>query len=526
MKSLQRITIYIIIFHCASSILAQRSILDAFTPSATTQKVIRDQTINGIRGHYIDPSIGELDHIPVHKFLTYNKDDSSRFIIPFNLKFINCTFPETLIIEGMKFPSSLQFENCHFLEGVLIRNVQVENFKFSNNTGLVTQIEDVSAQSLRISKDKMEEWISISGSTFHKEVNIAAKTNSLDVKNNLFTTPKPIIEVTHENLFHTSSPTESVYIEIETFGLEINGNRFLNGNMFDIVHIWVLDANGILIANNKVDGYFALNGKSEFLDMYGNEFHKFDIRSFILPEFNSSIPWEEIDGYKLSHSWGKGEPYEFLPEEQLEDFYEQMNFADESETYMPEFYEAETKKELLSKWFFDKLMGDYYRIYQTYKVKGQIENANAIYVEMKDVYGRRYKALYQQDSNLTTFLTWKLNQLLKFYTEHGTQPIKAIVISIYIILLFGLIYFLFPNEWDSLEWTRKSFTKLTRKQRISLVVAHLLNSLVLSLNAFVTLGFGRIPTSGFPRYVTVIQGSIGWFLLSLFTVALINQTLF
>ena len=53
-----------------------------------------------------------------------------------------------------------------------------------------------------------------------------------------------------------------------------------------------------------------------------------------------------------------------------------------------------------------------------------------------------------------------------------------------------------------------------------------LNAFTLSLNAFITLGFGEIPTRGAARYVTILQGFIGWFLLSIFTAALINQALF
>ncbi|MCZ6899995.1 MAG: ion channel, partial [Bacteroidetes bacterium] len=52
-----------------------------------------------------------------------------------------------------------------------------------------------------------------------------------------------------------------------------------------------------------------------------------------------------------------------------------------------------------------------------------------------------------------------------------------------------------------------------------------LNALTLSVNAFTTLGFGDIPTQGLARYVAIIQGFIGWFLLSIFSVALINQVL-
>jgi hypothetical protein len=52
-----------------------------------------------------------------------------------------------------------------------------------------------------------------------------------------------------------------------------------------------------------------------------------------------------------------------------------------------------------------------------------------------------------------------------------------------------------------------------------------LNALTLSLNTFTTLGFGEIPTKGLPRYLSIVQGFIGWFMLSIFSVALISQIL-
>lgn len=52
-----------------------------------------------------------------------------------------------------------------------------------------------------------------------------------------------------------------------------------------------------------------------------------------------------------------------------------------------------------------------------------------------------------------------------------------------------------------------------------------INALTLSLNTFTTLGFGEIPTKGLPRYLSIIQGFIGWFMLSIFSVSLISQLL-
>lgn len=57
------------------------------------------------------------------------------------------------------------------------------------------------------------------------------------------------------------------------------------------------------------------------------------------------------------------------------------------------------------------------------------------------------------------------------------------------------------------------------------VVMRLVNSFTLSLNAFVTLGYGEIEAKGIARYFCVVEGLIGWFLLSIFSVSLISQIL-
>ncbi|MFC3879759.1 ion channel [Algoriphagus namhaensis] len=53
----------------------------------------------------------------------------------------------------------------------------------------------------------------------------------------------------------------------------------------------------------------------------------------------------------------------------------------------------------------------------------------------------------------------------------------------------------------------------------------ILNAVMLSINTFTTLGFGEIPIKGLPRYLAIIQGFIGWFMLTIFSVSLISQLL-
>ena len=54
-------------------------------------------------------------------------------------------------------------------------------------------------------------------------------------------------------------------------------------------------------------------------------------------------------------------------------------------------------------------------------------------------------------------------------------------------------------------------------------ISKLFHALILSMNAFVTLGFGSMKVKGDYIYLSIIEGVIGWFLLSIFTVSLINQ---
>ena len=130
-----------------------------------------------------------------------------------------------------------------------------------------------------------------------------------------------------------------------------------------------------------------------------------------------------------------------------------------------------------------------------------------------------------------------LNRLLKVYTNHGTDPALAVVISFYVTMLFAIFYFFSPSEWD--KESKFKFIQDYRRQRSSekvhklkplltllgIVGLSLLNAITLSLNSFVTLGFGTIPTEGVARYLCIVEGFLGWFLLSIFTVALINQVL-
>ena len=255
-----------------------------------------------------------------------------------------------------------------------------------------------------------------------------------------------------------------------------------------------------------------------------------------------------------------------------------------------------------------------------YKRQHDTQSSNASFIALKDLETERLAYLYGQDPSFGAFFEWKVNQFLKLFSDYGTKPSKAIVMSVYVILAFALIYLFFPNHWDShgrmrimdrlrfflkyskqeegakevyleekneelvpfeefktyfeehgkkapgffyaiamplykwsvsgtrlvsgmlgkvdvLKGTWENTPKSQRWLKSSLVIGaflfaflydlfiKILNAVMLSINTFTTLGFGEIPIKGLPRYLAIIQGFIGWFMLTIFSVSLISQLL-
>lgn len=86
------------------------------------------------------------------------------------------------------------------------------------------------------------------------------------------------------------------------------------------------------------------------------------------------------------------------------------------------------------------------------------------------------------------------------------------------------------GTWNELPKNKRIWKSILLAGAFLIAVAYdifikMLNALMLSINTFTTLGFGEIPIKGLPRYLAIIQGFIGWFMLTIFSVSLISQLL-
>lgn len=200
-------------------------------------------------------------------------------------------------------------------------------------------------------------------------------------------------------------------------------------------------------------------------------------------------------------------------------------------------YFGNTDAELQDIKHFFNLIGSYSRLLEVYKSYGNQDDANDVFLDMKALHLKRYEYLYRTEGGTTNFFQLYLNKLLKVYTRHGTDPAQAMTASLWIIIFFSFIYFFFPSDWDvtskhKLMADFKSFREKNDKGYFRPFLVLLIglalsffNAITLSINSFVTLGFGTIPTKGLAKYICIFQGFLGWFLLSIFIVALINQIL-
>lgn len=300
--------------------------------------------------------------------------------------------------------------------------------------------------------------------------------------------------------------------------------------------------------------------------------------AFNTPERATTMRWEQFAGYKLTVS----------------DTVNGLNVTEEDD--------------------YEMLLKTYSFFYNIYGKNWQDGSKNDCYVEMKTVQTRWLGLTYQRQPTFTNWLVWQLNVFLETFCKYGTEPVMAIQYSLWILFLFGALYFIFPSQPEAVNGVRFTHTfydlashKEERQRQAEqikndmaalhhshavapqlvriigapfyyghvfqyrlrlwavrqseymqtlqrrwddtspqagnrtgvMVVAVLyfsgllliaalirgINAGALSVNAFVTLGYGEIQAKGIARYLAVLEGALGWFLLSIFSVSLISQIL-
>jgi hypothetical protein len=110
-------------------------------------------------------------------------------------------------------------------------------------------------------------------------------------------------------------------------------------------------------------------------------------------------------------------------------------------------YKNKYKYELDNSYKFEmQLLGQFYDFY---KLQHDSDYANEVYVELKNLETQRFAYLYKHNPSFNSYFTWKINQFLKIFSGYGTNPSLSIIFSLYVILIFAIVYMLFPNNWET-----------------------------------------------------------------------------
>jgi len=161
---------------------------------------------------------------------------------------------------------------------------------------------------------------------------------------------------------------------------------------------------------------------------------------------------------------------------------------------------------------------------------------------------RKIMEYFRSEQNLEDFYTKNYIEDFKEFEDYKKEMQKSkLELPFFIVLLGKPLYLLsiirhkifsfiyrrteiLQGRWADLKPMRKVVVGVTVSFSLIIYLIYLgvvraINSITLSINAFSTLGFGAIPVKGVSRYITIIEGFLGWFLLSIFSVSLISQML-
>jgi hypothetical protein len=114
-------------------------------------------------------------------------------------------------------------------------------------------------------------------------------------------------------------------------------------------------------------------------------------------------------------------------------------------------YYAKKDSELLDEKQFNSLMSSYNFFTSLYTSTGDEEARNAVYLEKKRLLTARSGALSHKYHSAYYFITYQLNRFLSWFCDYATNPVRAIINCLKMMLYFALVFFIFPSQPDHLE---------------------------------------------------------------------------
>ena len=132
---------------------------------------------------------------------------------------------------------------------------------------------------------------------------------------------------------------------------------------------------------------------------------------------------------------------------------------------------------------------------------------------MRELETLKIKHDYYKQKKLWKLFQLRFNQILLATSDYGSSPLLVLFNVFVVILFFVFIFLLLPNDVDT-----------TDAKPLGKVILNVWFAFDQSLRAFLTFG-SSTNTLPFARFIALIEGLIGWFLLILLVVTLLYQAL-
>ena len=421
-------------FIIAQSEVEEEMIEEEETTEVELRKISLNQLVNEMllstESEYI---LTEAEIMPDEKDIIFQTDKI--FYTPYIIKSLNfknksiyfydCifTFPENspLEFEDLTF-NKFNFVNCWFDVKLSIENcrfntnypVKIHNCTFTDNVRFVGENSEI-------------EKIEFINCTFNKSLDFEFDINAFLMKDSKFIADtNKFLNEDEEYTFYQLNFSEHNIENCFLKNCEFNGKGFKNlysinfeateiGNFFlEKVQLETINftnatiSKSLLIDSLKVSGYIG-------------------VRNFDFPFENSNVPWHNIKGEKFC-------------------IFQNIN----SSVQIP--YQPKTDEAIANEILYNDLISAYNKFNAMYHTRGDITSANGSYIEIKDIETRRQKYLYQTNPSFNIYLNYKLNVFLKYFSDYATNPARSLIVSLYVIMIFGVFYFFTFSEWDGINY--------------------------------------------------------------------------
>ena len=72
-------------------------------------------------------------------------------------------------------------------------------------------------------------------------------------------------------------------------------------------------------------------------------------------------------------------------------------------------------------------------------------------IKLKDIETNKRKLMYIYNPKMENWFNWQGSKFLKWYSDYGMNPFKALAYCFKSMLIFAMFYFIFYNDWDKID---------------------------------------------------------------------------